>query len=932
LSVLPAEDSHDKWWKKWRFLRRLYHPLLIATDSDYAKWVDSKKQQNPSRKVIQQQIRDAEQTISLFRNSAADFVGCQDLVDEMLASVHYWIFKDKDFRAVCPAPPPKIFIIKGSSGMGKTSLVHSVMSEAFEQGKERSIPVFANVISPHKIYEKWLGESEKRLARAFDQSFSKPTIMFIDEAHSFTQHQSEGKAGDSGMQAYMSVQTTLLEKVNELVFQDHRCILILATNEFGSILEAVRRRGSSGTIDLDAEVDRRVLLEITQKNIERYKLTNLNPNETLRTIEEKVRALGHGTVTPADVSNAFQIVLDKKSKKVRSSYVRRISSVLTQKEESGLKVSIDDFRDIRQLKEYNEDRRSDDMKHIVTRIRPKTSLDDVGGLSGIKERLLKDLEISLDQAQARRVGATPIKGVLLHGPPGCGKTWLAQAIAGELQATIYMIRGAQIIKPYHGQTEKIITDVFDEARKNAPSIIIIDEVDSLTLKRDLGGNLSAVTTLLSEMGGVKPLEGVVVIATTNKLHLVDEAFLRAGRFDRVVEIPPPRNDKERVEILAVHLKRCGSVLEPSIRPEQVLELFGKRTVTPARIERTVSDAIELRVKELSAAYKLSQISDRSDTARIRKVTQIYEDDIKRLRANLGFSANIIPQWDEMYEDMRNVQPESYKLTLTHFKAAIEMSRDENIEEIQRITAALRGPKPEPTVGKVYGLAALNNPSDGGGIASDGAVAVIECVCNPFSRRGRSVVIGSEVANSVKASAEHARVFLNEQCGWAIRNYEFFLDFITFAKGLDTQVIQGPSAGAAMTLAQYSVATQLPVLPNVVITGAVTPKGELVQVGGLDFKGMGKFVAALNTEGVDTIIIPQANYSNISQEDKEFFEKQGLKIIGASNFWDVAREALAGHPEKETAIRYLAAKRDPMTSMDPKNQDSGSARGTMYPQN
>src|SRR6202035_2397130 len=95
-----------------------------------------------------------------------------------------------------------------------------------------------------------------------------------------------------------------------------------------------------------------------------------------------------------------------------------------------------------------------------------------------------------------------------------------------------------------------------------------------------------------------------------------------------------------------------------------------------------------------------------------------------------------------------------------------------------------------------------------------------------------------------------------------------------------------------------------VLPNVVITGGVTPKGELVQVGGLDFKGMGKFVAALNTDGVDTIIIPQSNFSGVSVEDRAFFEKQGLKIVPAADFWEVARIALVSHPGKEQAIKKL----------------------------
>jgi SpoVK/Ycf46/Vps4 family AAA+-type ATPase len=850
-------------------------------------------------------LREAESTISSYKDQTRDFVGCEEVRDEILSSVEYWVLRDENFRRICHAPPPKIFIVKGSSGMGKSSLVHSVMVEAFERGKEIGIPVFSSVISPHKVYDKWLGESEKKIARAFDDAFSKPTIVFIDEAQNFVRSHSasESEAPDSGTQAYMGVQATLLEKVNELIFQDKRCILVLATNEFGAVLEAIRRRGSSGTIDLDSEIDRSVLVRIVEKNIEKYELKGIAAQDVLQIIEGKVRALGHGSVTPADVSNAFQIVIDRKTKEARSSYIRKLSSALTKEKQQSFQVNLEDFRQIRQLKEYSEDERSRDVRHIITRIRPKITLDDVGGLSGIKENLLKDIEVSLNQDLARKAGATPIRGVLLHGPPGCGKTWLAQAIAGELQATIYMIRGAQIIKPYHGQTEKIITDVFDEARKYAPSIIIIDELDALTLRRDLGGSLGAVTMLLSEMGGLKPLEGVVVIGTTNKLQLVDEAFLRAGRFDCVVEIPPPRNDGERKEIISVHLEHLKPFLDSSVSPDKILDLFEKRTFTPAKIERLISDAVELRVKELNALYKLSMAeSDPLQTARLRK---IYRDDLERLTANVGLSSadagQSLPAPTALY---RSVTPENYKLSLSHFKAAFILSSHGQIEEFQKIASSLRGPDPKPTVGKVYGLAALSTNGNGEGIPSDGTVAIIECVCNPYGTSGKSVVIGSEVAESVKASAEHARVFLNEQSDWAVRNYEFYLDFITFAKGLDTQVIQGPSAGAAMTLAQYSVAAKEEVLPNVVITGGVTPKGELVQVGGLDFKGMGKFVAALNTDGVDTIVIPQSNFDAINEDDKNFFERHGLKVVPARDFWQVAEIALASHRPREEALKRM----------------------------
>lgn len=906
MTVRSASKSDDrKWWRKSRALRTFYYPLLTLFDPEYRTWAKSANSRLTTRQS-QELMAEAGDLVAPFAKVTEDFVGYSEVRDELLSSVEYWVVRDEEFRNLCPTPPPQVFILKGTTGTGKTSLVQTVLYDAYCRGRDKGVPVFAEQVSPHEILDKYLGESEKRIASFFDRAFNRPSILFIDEAQTLagatkdTTPEMEG-----GVRTYEGIRTTILKKMGEMTSQEKRCILVLATDDLGELPEAMRRRGSTGTIDLDSKIDRPMLVEVVQRNLQRYGITNLQADEVLGTIEGKVRALGHGTVTPADIQNAFQIVMEGKLKSVRSSYLRKLSFSLG-REGPQVQATLEDFRRLNQLKEYDEDRRSDEVRHIITRIRPEITFDDVGGLAGIKENLLKDVEVSLNREFVREAGATPVRGILLYGSPGTGKTWLAQAIGGELQATMYLIRGSQIVRPYHGQTEKIIIDIFDEARKSAPSIIIIDELDALTLKREIGGSLGAVTTLLSEMGGMKPLEGVVVIGTTNKLQLVDEAFLRAGRFDRVVEIPMPRNDAERREVIRVHLKKCAAFLDPSVDEDRVLDLFGKRTFTPARIQRIISDAIELRLKELNAARKFSRLPA-GDDAGSRKVMGIYKDDLVRVKTNLGLPVGgPLPT----SEELKGVTPESYKLNISHFKAALTLSKDEPLEEVQKIASSLRGPNPTPTVGKVYGLAALSGPGEGGGMTPEGVVAVIECVCNPFGKGGRAIIVGSEVAESVKASAEHARVFLNQECGWAIRDYEFFLDFITFAKGLDNQVIQGPSAGAAIALAQYSASSGEEALPNIVITGGITPKGELVQVGGLDFRGMGKFITALNTDGVDTMVIPSSNFAKLDKEDIEFFRRRGLRIVAASSFWDVAKIALASHPDREGAIDRLRARASP----------------------
>jgi transitional endoplasmic reticulum ATPase len=190
---------------------------------------------------------------------------------------------------------------------------------------------------------------------------------------------------------------------------------------------------------------------------------------------------------------------------------------------------------------------------------PDVHWEDVGGLTEVKSRLIEAVEWPLRYGHLfAQAGIKPPKGILVSGPPGCGKTLLAKAVANESKVNFLSVKGPALLSKYVGESERGIREVFRKARQAAPCIVFFDEIDALLPTRSSGSSDSHVSErvlsqFLAELDGIEELRGVLVLGATNRVDMLDPAVIRPGRFDQIVEIPIP-NQEDRREIFSIHLK------------------------------------------------------------------------------------------------------------------------------------------------------------------------------------------------------------------------------------------------------------------------------------------------------------------------------------------------------------------------------------------
>lgn len=486
-------------------------------------------------------------SMSVFRAASAGYMSLKNVENIHIGGMEMYVNKLRKwisfplshydrFRRQGALPPTGV-LLHGPPGTGKTLLARWIAHDA-------SAKLF--VINGSELMSENLGEAERCLSAIFQAAIALcPSIIFIDEIDVL----GPSRETSTGMsKAANRLVATLTGALDSLY--GHAVMVVGATNRKDSIDESLRRPRR-----LDKE------LEIGVPNPEaRFEILNslLHSMHNQVTIDD-IKALSlktHGFVG-ADLfalcSEASMIALRR--------YVSEGSSPV---------VSTRDM----EIALYHT--KPSALREFATEI-PNVSLMDVGGNHLIKQKLKEAVEWPIKlKDHLDRMGAVPPKGILLHGPPGCSKTLLVKAIAGECRLNFFSVKGPELMSKYVGESEKALATIFERARKASPAILFFDEIDGLVGSRsnESSGGVDVservLSQMLQEMDGIKGKDDqVVVIGATNRIDRLDKALLRPGRFDKVLEVTLP-SSKDRFQIFNIHLKQIP--IDSSVSLEDLVRM------------------------------------------------------------------------------------------------------------------------------------------------------------------------------------------------------------------------------------------------------------------------------------------------------------------------------------------------------------------------
>ena len=482
--------------------------------------------------------------------------------------------------------PIKGILLCGPPGCGKTTLAYSI-------GGEFGIP-FYKITGPD-IISSLSGESEQIIRNLFNSVIENaPSILFIDEIETII-----GRRENANKEMERRIVAQIMSCIDDIndrqLSELNAPVFVLGATSKPEFIDSSMRR--SGRFDVEIhigfpsiEMREEMIISITKKNkisknVNFKELAKKTPGYLAADLQSLSRAAGHNAIN------------------------RLIKSQNNTKDDNlnleNLYIEQEDFN--LALTQIQPTSKREGFSTI-----PNVTWEDVGGLKDLREELYYDIVLPITEpSKLKLVGISKAVGVLLYGPPGCGKTLLAKAVANEAKANFISIKGPELLNKYVGESERAIRSLFIRAKNSSPCIIFFDELDALVPKRSQENNNSServVNQLLTEMDGLEDRKQIFIIAATNRPDIIDPAMLRPGRLDKLLYVPlPDYNDRCSIlETITKNLKLEKDVELNKINLDKRMEGFSGADIA-ALVREAQLHALK-RLNELDKKIKKDEIN------------------------------------------------------------------------------------------------------------------------------------------------------------------------------------------------------------------------------------------------------------------------------------------------------------------------------------